>query len=259
MAFNVALYGPDGHAWAMTERSQRHLHRGKSFLQIGRSSLRFDGSDFVIAFDEVFLPWPGQRWLPKRMRGEIRLAPSFLADQTYLLDVAGRHAWKPVAPCGRVTVSCDAMKDGGWSGDGYHDMNHGNRPLEEDFQGWDWARGTTADGRTVLLYDSVLASGDNRRSGLVYTDRGAVSHSEPPARRLLKRGFWGVGGGVACDEGTTPELLGAYEDTPFYRRSLVETAIAGDRVVMMHETLDCRRLAMPLVKLMLPFRMPRRG
>ena len=47
--------------------------------------------------------------------------------------------------------SVDWIKDLPVAHRGYHDMNHGNRPLEEDFQGWDWARGTTADGRTVLL------------------------------------------------------------------------------------------------------------
>jgi carotenoid 1,2-hydratase len=259
VAFNVALYGPDGHAWAMTERSSRHLQRDRSRVQIGSSFLRFDGSGFVIGFDEVFLPWPGQRWVPERIRGEIRLEPGFLGHQSFNLDGAGRHFWQPVVPKGRVTVSCDALPGGGWSGDGYHDMNCGTRPLEQDFQAWDWARGSTADGRTVLLYDSVLADGLNSRFGLIYSDEGEVTSMEPPARRVLRRGFWGVGGGIACDDAAEPVLRNVYEDTPFYRRSLVQTTIAGHPVVMMHETLDCRRLAMPLVRLMLPFRMPRRA
>jgi carotenoid 1,2-hydratase len=259
VAFNVALYGPDGHAWAMTERGKSALRRDRSSLQIGQSVIRFDGSVFTISFDEIFLPWPGQRLLPKRMRGKIELVPRFLGDQAYPLDPPEIHVWQPVAPVGRVSLSLDDHPGGGWVGRGYHDMNFGSRPLEADFSGWDWARGETASARPVLLYDSVLASGLNSRFGLIYGENGQVTHFDPPARQALKRGFWGVGGGIACDEAAKPVLLSPYEDTPFYRRSLVQTSITDERVTMMHETLDCRRLAMPLVRLMLPFRMPRRG
>jgi len=243
----------------MTERAARHLRRDRFKVQIGESSLRFDGTDFVIDFDERFLPWPGQRWWPERLRGEIRVSPAFLGDRSFPLDADNRHVWQPVAPHARVTVSCDALPEGGWSGEGYHDMNWGSRPLEQDFEAWDWARGSTADGRTILLYDSVLRGGVNSRFGLVYSGSGEMTEIDPPVRRTLRRGFWGVGGGIACDDAAEPVLRSVYEDTPFYRRSLVQTHIADDRVVMMHETLDCRRLAMPVVRLMLPFRMPRRS
>lgn len=259
VAFNVALYGPQGHAWAMTERGRAQLKRDRDSLAIGRSAFRYDGTGFVIAFDEIFLPWPGQRLLPQRMRGEIRLKPDFLGSLAYGLDPGGYHSWQPVAPSGRVTVACDAVPDGGWSGTGYHDMNQGNRPLEKDFSGWDWARGDTRDGRTVILYDSVLSDGVNSRFGLVFERDGQVTAFDPPARKPLKRGFWGVCGGIACDGKASPMLRSALEDTPFYRRSLVKTVIAGEPVEMMQETLDCRRLANPVVRLMLPFRMPRRG
>lgn len=259
LAFNVALYGPDGHAWAMTERGRGALSRDRSRLQIGKSSISFDGTGFVIAFDETFLPWPGQRILPRRMRGQIELTPAFIGDKTYALDPEAQHIWQPVAPSGRVSLSCDGLVNRGWVGQGYHDMNFGSRPLEADFVGWDWARGETADGRPILLYDSILSRGANSRFGLTYSTSGEALEFDPPERQVLKRGFWGVGGGIACDDNAKPALRTPYEDTPFYRRSLVETEIAGDRVLMMHETLDCRRLAMPLVRLMLPFRMPRRG
>jgi carotenoid 1,2-hydratase len=258
VAFNVALYGPRGHAWAMTERGTRHLRRERRALEIGGSSICFDGSELVLAFDEVFLPWPGQRWWPERMQGEIRLTPSILADQAYRLDPSGRHVWQPVVPQGRVTVSSEMLPNGGWSGQGYHDMNYGSRPLEMDFEGWDWARGATEDGRAILVYDAVLADKSRNRFGLLYAE-DEVREIELPARQRLVRGFWGVGWGVACDEAADANLCGVYEDSPFYRRSLVKTEIAGERLVMMHETLDCRRLANPLVRLMLPFRMPRRA
>ena len=163
VAFNVALYGPQGHAWAMTERGRAQLKRDRHSLAIGKSAFRHDGSDFTIAFDEIFLPWPGQRLLPQRMRGEIRLIPDFLGSLAYGLDPGGYHSWQPVAPSGRVTVSCDALPDGGWSGTGYHDMNQGNRPLEKDFSGWDWARGDTREGRTVISHAYCLGQASEGR------------------------------------------------------------------------------------------------
>jgi carotenoid 1,2-hydratase len=51
------------------------------------------------------------------------------------------------------------------------------------------------------------------------------------------------------------------EDTPFYARSLIELAPLGGTgaaTPAVHETLDVRRLASPIVQAMLPFRMPRR-
>lgn len=159
VAFNVALYGPHGHAWAMTERGKGALRRDRTSLQIAESSIRFDGSVFTISFDEIFLPWPGQRLLPKRMRGKIEFVPGLLGGQAYSLDPLQRHVWQPVAPAGRVSLSLDDRHSGSWVGQGYHDMNFGSRPLEADFLGWDWARGETAAGHPVLLYDSVLATG----------------------------------------------------------------------------------------------------
>jgi carotenoid 1,2-hydratase len=49
-----------------------------------------------------------------------------------------------------------------------------------------------------------------------------------------------------------------FEDTPFYARSLARTSLAGESLACIHESLSLDRFANPLVKLMLPFRMPRR-
>jgi carotenoid 1,2-hydratase len=49
------------------------------------------------------------------------------------------------------------------------------------------------------------------------------------------------------------------EDAPFYVRSVVETGMRGERVMGFHETLNAPRLSSQLVKMMLPFRMPRRA
>ena len=259
VAFNVALYGPDGNSWAMTERGRAALSRSADRLQIGRSSLTLEAGALHIDFDEVFLPWPGQRLLPKRMRGQMVLTSRFSAGQVFPLDSDARHHWSPLMPSARVEVTSDAFADEGWSGEGYHDSNWGDHPLERDFVGWDWARGAAPDGGAVLAYDAVLVGGGSKRLGLRFSGDGGVQHLGLPERKILPPGFWGVGGGVASGSFAAPRLLRRLEDSPFYRRSLVETCLDGERLTMMHETLDCRRLAMPLVRLMLPFRMPRRA
>jgi carotenoid 1,2-hydratase len=259
VAFNVALYCPDGNSWAMTERGRAALHRSAGRLQIGKSSLTLDAGALHIDFDEVFLPWPGQRLLPKRMRGQMVLSPRFSSEQVFALDGEAHHHWSPIMPSARVEVTGNAFAGGGWSGEGYHDSNWGDRPLERDFIGWDWARGAVLDGGAVLTYDALLAGGGRKRLGLRFSGDGGVQPFDLPERQSLPRGFWGVGGGLASEAGGVPRLVRRLEDSPFYRRSLVEPWLDGGVITMMHETLDCRRLAMPLVRLMLPFRMPRRA
>ncbi|WP_245281466.1 carotenoid 1,2-hydratase [Rhizobium sp. AAP43] len=229
-------------------------------MQIGQSAMQLGNDGLEIAFDEVFLPWPGQALLPKRMMGQVRLRPAFTVQHAVALDPSALHHWRPVMPSARVDVECRDFFGVDWLGHGYHDMNWGSRPLEADFAGWDWARGRADGGSTAILYDAALLDGQGRRLGLLFDSQGECQTFDPPERRLLKRGFWGVGGGIACADGSTPRVLRSLEDSPFYRRSLVETVLGqGEPITMMHETLDCRRLSMPLVRAMLPFRMPRRG
>lgn len=47
------------------------------------------------------------------------------------------------------------------------------------------------------------------------------------------------------------------EDSPFYTREILDTHLYGERGPAVHESLDLDRFASPIVKLMLPFRMPR--
>jgi carotenoid 1,2-hydratase len=48
-------------------------------------------------------------------------------------------------------------------------------------------------------------------------------------------------------------------DAPFYSRSAVRTKIYGEETVGVHEALDLRRFASPLLKPMLAMRVPRRA
>lgn len=256
-AFNVALYQSTGHAWAMTERGAKHLRRDRTRLQIGASRIAWSEGALDLEFHETALPWPGQRLMPKAFSGRIGVQPECDPGEPHKLDPAGRHTWWPVAPQARVRMECDLLPGGGWQGEGYHDVNTGDRPLEQDFYGWDWARGRTRDNRTVVYYDALQRTGGRKTLGLIFSQDGKARHFDPPPSARLPRGLWGVGGGIACAPGHTPRRLRQLEDTPFYTRSQVETVLDGQPVTMMHETLDCARLANPLVRLMLPFRMPR--
>ncbi len=52
-------------------------------------------------------------------------------------------------------------------------------------------------------------------------------------------------------------MLRRFEDAPFYSRSLLAARICGEAVEPVHEALDLDRFRNPLVRAMLPFRMPR--
>ncbi|WP_244564124.1 carotenoid 1,2-hydratase [Rhizobium sp. RU36D] len=260
MAFNVALYTPDGNVWAMTERGEASLSRTTDSLTIGRSSMELRDGKLLIRFDETALPWPGQRLWPKAFAGAIEITPKATCEDLCPLDRAGHHCWSPRIPTASAVITSDALPGGGWHGPAYHDMNYGDRPIEQDFVSWDWARGSgERDDATVILYDAVMQTGERRRLALRTSGKGELTEFSMPERQALPGAFWGVKSGIACDPQHKPRLIQPLEDTPFYTRSLVDTVVSGQALTMVHETLDCRRLANPLVRLMLPFRMPRRS
>ena len=61
------------------------------------------------------------------------------------------------------------------------------------------------------------------------------------------------------NQGDKPKvsLLGTFEDTPFYARSMIKSHLLGEEVISMHETLNVKRLESNIVQFMLPWRMPR--
>jgi carotenoid 1,2-hydratase len=100
VSLNVAIYG-QGKRWCMTERGRGAVRRMKSWLQIGPSSLEWNGDCLTIHNDEIAAP------LPKRIRGVVRVYPTALHGKSYPLDPAGRHRWEPLAPCARVQVELE--------------------------------------------------------------------------------------------------------------------------------------------------------
>ena len=65
--------------------------------------------------------------------------------------------------------------------------------------------------------------------------------------------------GMCNDVNEPPTIVSTLEDTPFYARSLLRTTLLGEEVTAMHESLDIPRLVSLPVRLMLPWRMPRRA
>ncbi|MDN2566038.1 carotenoid 1,2-hydratase [Aquibium sp. A9E412] len=257
VCINVALYAPGADRWSMTERGRAALARDAGTFRVGPSALAWDGTTLTVAFDEVSLPRPPRQWWPRRMRGTIRVTPRAVTGRVFDIDAAGRHRWWPVAPTADIALDCGA--DGPrWRGHGYLDSNWGEAPLETGFARWDWARARLADGGAAIVYDTTEATGHRRCLALRVPPGGEAEPVDAPVRTRLAAGFWGVARYGHGDAGALPAVRRTLEDGPFYTRSLVATRLFGEPVTMMHESFSGHRFGSPLVKLMLPFRMPRR-
>jgi carotenoid 1,2-hydratase len=250
---NVVLYGAGGKRWAMTERGRGALARDARALRIGPSAMRWDGTALTVEVEEWTFP------LPSRLRGVVRLTPlAPPSPRGFVLDAAGRHRWRPIAPVSRVEVAFDnpALR---WSGPAYLDTNAGEAPLEEDFREWDWCRGPMPDGGGAILYNAVRRQGGAQSLALRIGPDGTVREVEPPPPAELPPGLWGVRRPTRADAGAAPRLLMRMEDAPFYTRSAVATRLFGAETAAVHESLSLDRFANPVVQAMLAFRIPRRG
>ncbi len=247
-ALNVALYGRGGKRWAMTERGRAQVRRDAATLQLGPSALHWDGAALVIDVDELTMPWPS------RLRGRIRVQPAAVLAQDYPLDAAGRHRWRPIAPCARVEVALShpALH---WSGSGYLDSNSGDAPLEHAFARWDWARAALPGERAAVLYDVTRTDGSAMTLALQFDAAGRVQAFEPPPPADLPASGWRIARGTRSDGAA--RVADTLEDGPFYARSLVEARWQGAPVVAVHESLSLQRFGRRWVQALLPFRMPR--
>jgi carotenoid 1,2-hydratase len=246
-ALNVALYGASGHRWACTERGRGSQTRAPERFDIGPSSIAWDGATLTIAIEEVTVP------LPARLRGVVRLRPLALPGRSFALDAEGRHRWRPLAPCARIEVEMEkpALR---WSGAGYLDSNDGDEPLEAAFSSWNWSRAPHGDS-SVILYDAERRTGGPLSLALRFDATGAVNDMEAPPRAELPRTPWRM---ARATRGAAARVIETLEDSPFYARSLVATEIEGVPLTAMHESLSLDRFDTGWMRLMLPFRMPRR-
>ncbi len=250
-ALNVALYRKGGGGmWAMSEYPAGAVQRSATALQIGPSCLSWGRDTLGVQIDE--------RTAPQRapLRGVLRLQPSALVQRSHALDAAGRHHWRPIAPCARIEVSLarPALR---WSGTAYLDSNCGSAPIEDDFVRWDWMRAPLADGRTAVLYDGVRRDGSPFAIAEAYHPDGSASAYEAPPRVVLPATRWRIERTARCDDGAAPELAQALEDGPFYARGLLATRLGGQAVTAVHESLSLDRFSSRWVQWLLPFRMRR--
>ena len=232
----------------MTERGAAALSRDPQTLRIGPSALRWDGACLTIDVDEVTAP------IPSRIRGQVRVHPAGIASHIVALDAAGRHGWSPIAPRARVEVALQSPGRS-WSGEGYFDSNWGARPLEADFAHWTWCRAPFGDGAAVT-YDVSRRDGSALAVALRYGGDGCAEPFEAPPMRALPRSFWRLARGVRS-EGEA-RLVQTLEDAPFYGRCVVEAEWLGRRVVGVQEGLSLDRFDTRWMRLMLPFKAPRR-
>lgn len=248
-ALNVVLYGERGGRFAMTERGRSQLSRTARELTIGPSALAWDGNALTIRIDEHAAP------IPRALRGLVRVHPKGLTGQPFLLDAPGAHRWWPMAPCCDVEVALDdpAMA---WRGTGYLDTNDGDQPLADGFRRWTWCRADLNQG-AAILYDVEQREGTGQNLSLRFAPDGSRRDLDPPVPAALPpTRLWRIARDTRSDDAAA-RVLRTFEDTPFYARSLLETQLAGERVRPMHESLSLDRFRNPLVRLMLPFRMPR--
>jgi carotenoid 1,2-hydratase len=234
----------------MTERGPGALRREAGALAIGRSTLHWDGGGLVIGIDEVAAP------LPARIRGTVRVHPAALNRRGFMLDGAGRHRWRPIAPSAEVEVE---LRQPGcrWRGPAYLDSNDGDEALERAFPGWSWSRARL--GRdTAVLYDVARRDGSSLAIATRFRADGSSEDFAPPPAVTLPSSRWRIPRRTRADGGHSAAVRETVLDAPFYARSVLSSRLLGEPVAAMHESLSLDRFAQPWVQLMLPFRMPRR-
>jgi len=250
-ALNVALYGKGGKRWTMTERGRQHIHRDAHQFQIGPSRMHWTGQELIIDIDEINVPWP------RRVRGRVTVRPEGLCDFVTPLDHEGRHRWGPIAPCARVQVEMNSPSLS-WGGHAYMDSNEGDEPVDQGFCDWDWARAEMSNGDTCVVYDVRPKIGPTRVVSQRFSPDGSYTSFDAPGRHQLSNSAWRIQRAMCSESATTPQIVSTLEDTPFYARSLLRTRLMGEDLTAVHETLSIPRLVSWPVRLMLPWRMPRR-
>ena len=248
-AMNVAIYGPRGDLWSLTERGSRRVARGARDLAVGPSSMEWDGTELRIAFDEITAP------VPSRLRGRVRVRPLDVTGEVFALDAAGKHAWSPIAPVATAEVDLESPRLR-FRGAAYFDANAGDEPLEQAFSSWTWSRSSRA-GETAVTYDVLRADGSRGLLARVFGAGGAARDLGDLQPMPLGRTRWGVDRSIQVDGRTSPRLLRTLEDTPFYARSLASASFGGQASTVVHEALSLDRFKQGWVRFLLPFRMRR--
>jgi carotenoid 1,2-hydratase len=224
------------------------LRRDAHSLRIGPSRLDWHGNELTVEINEVTVP------VPSRVIGTVHLRPQALVPHTFALDTESHHYWHPVAPCGRIEVTMQRPHLR-WSGNAYFDCNFGDEPLEAAFKEWDWTRARIGT-NTAVIYDITPRRSPLISLSLLFDPQGGIEAFAAPPRTALPGTFWRMRRS-ARSANDAPHLIKTLEDTPFYARSLISASILGTQTIGIHESLSLGRVANPIVRAMLPFRMPR--
>lgn len=189
-----------------------------------------------------------------RLIGRAELRPLQFGEGPVHLDEAGRHRWWPVAPRAEAQVELDepGLR---FQGQGYHDANAGEEPLEAAFRRWTWTRAWTRQG-VRLSYDTEPWEGPARRRTYHIGAEAPPEEDEGQEQRLPWT-LWAVGRRVRLPTGGRARLRRTLEDTPFYNRSMLELDLHGEQLLAVHETVDMQRWRRPWVQTLLPFRIRR--
>lgn len=247
-SINVALYGPRKR-WAMRDHGAGHLRRDANWFSVANSSLDWDGEALTIELDERGAV------LPLAVKGRIRLVPQVSGQAEFLLDPAGRHVWRPIAPRARVEATFDDPAIT-WSGHGYWDHNSGSEALEDGFATWHWSRAHRRHD-TAVIYEGRLRSGAPFAMALAIGDDGEAHPMPLGEPASLPRTWWRMERATRADPGHWAHVRATWEDTPFYARSAITTRLGGEDVAAVHESLSLDRYASGAVQWMLPWRMKR--
>jgi carotenoid 1,2-hydratase len=233
----------------MTERGRSAVTRSRDALVVGPSSLSWDGGGLRIDVDERGSP------IPRRIQGRIEVRAEAINPSAFVLEGQGKHWWRPLVPRAHVAVEMESPGVS-WRGAGYLDQNAGGEPLERAFSHWTWSRAQTSDG-AVILYDAARRREGALSLALGFDRHGGFEHRRPPATAVLPPTRWRLPRRTRSDDGQASAIR-SFEDTPFYARSLVGNSLYGERLESVHESLSLDRFSRSIVRLMLPFRMPRR-
>jgi carotenoid 1,2-hydratase len=235
----------------MTDRGRDALSLSDDTFSVGPSQFQWDGTSLTITIDERSVPHFD------RVQGTIKLHPKGVTDIEVPLHSDGSHIWRPFAPSSDIEVNLN--KSGWqWRGHGYFDANFGTSALEDDFDYWTWGRFPVSDG-SVCFYDATRKDQpDDLAVALHFDETGKATEIEAPPLTKFRRSLWGVRRETRADQGFTPRQTKMMLDAPFYCRAGVETKINGQITSGVHEALDLRRFASPLLKPMLAVKVPRR-
>lgn len=241
--------------WAYTEYDGAHVDREPASLRLGSNRVWWEGDTLCFELHERaplsnLVSLSGQR-----LEGTVRIHAPTRIGTPVELDAQGRHRWYPVAPHARAEVELQHPSLS-FQGSAYTDSNWGDEPLEAAFRRWDWSRADIDDG-SIVLYDVDTIGGGPQTRGWRMGHDGSMEQIELNERVPLGRALWGVESFTRTDSGQSSSVVRRLEDTPFYRRNLIESRLGGQTVLGMHEHLDLTRFTKPWVQFLLPFRIRR--